>query len=248
MQVTYKPDAKDVTISRRRALRSGALAVGAGALAIGGSSGVGGAQQNNLVRRVREDGYYGVINAGSRNQKEGEVMDHFYRSDRPLREETNEGGVVQVHPGKGGIHTEIQLTTDDNFGSAGITPGDYPLGKIGVVELETRGDPVGMALKIENSSPPNNDFFAWEPVNGHKERFIGFDGDILAPGFTVGSGSITIDRHGHKFGGKTIAEWTREVGRQTSAQIGVAVQGSTSKEATVESFAVEPPGDQNTGR
>lgn len=224
-------------MKRRTALKHLGLA-GAGVGVLPTSVSAGG---NNLQKYIRENGHYIVNNRGTDS-----TVPHGFRSKRPLRKETNQGGVVQVHPKGNGIFAETDLEEND-FGGSGFGSEKFLLDDLSKITVtgETFDNRFNVSLWVEDPRYNHNDvIFEWEDEPGHVERRVSLDRDRVLFGPWLPSGEFELGRDTvFKDRGtgtpRTIQGWQDFLGDVTQARVLVGVTGPVSKAATITQFNIE---------
>lgn len=149
------------------------------------------ASTSELVQRIRDDGSYRV-----RGNPTNQTVYPFIRANHPLRRETENGGILHVHPAQNGIRASIDLDPEDGLCSSGFTLERIRLGDIGTITIDTNSNPCTFGLFI-NTPGTDNEIFTWTEGRGDTERCTGLGGDVVAIGGVLGPGT-TIDRD-HEF-------------------------------------------------
>lgn len=199
----------------------------------------GGNQAPDLHTFIQASGYYIVNNHGTR----GGIWSSLYRSKLPISLRSDRGDIVEVFPEDEALHATVDLVEEGNWGLAGVSFGKWKLSQISSITLETQGDPVRIILWLDRNG--SGDVFEWESVDETKERIAGPAGDDpIALSDPIDDGSVRIHADSTDFfepgrgEARTIADLTGELGPDTAVHVNVVTQGTSSRDARIQSFSV----------
>lgn len=209
--------------------------------------------RENLVSEISSTGAYVTFpNPFGLNRRSKDPID--------LREDGGAGRWLAEPDRRGNVRCRVENNGGDlPLPNAGFAIDIGPIGDIDSITIDARsvesaGDAARLTAGIYFDLDGDGDYFAWEPIKGNSERFVGFGEDaeaLILPlsfssdeRFTIGDDTGVNPISPNDPSNNTFGEYTSGEGidTDTEAAIQVSVLGAgpgTVEEAVVEGVSVE---------